>query len=470
MRLMSGRNVALTLARTIAAAAALAAAIAGALWGTHVAGGPDSYCYLSQAEMFASATVRHTEPLAAIAPWEHGANAFVPVGHVPAAGHIDASVPMCSPGYPMVMALARLIGGRPGMFAVVPLCGAVTVWLTFVLGCRLGGPAAGAAAAVLMAASPPFLYQVVQPMSDVPAAASWAAALVAVTRPRFTSSLTAGVLGGMATGAALLVRPNLVPLAALVAFVVFIARPVQWSAVFRTWIVFGTGVLPFVVTIGLLQNAMYGGPLKSGYGNLGFLFRLDHVWPNLQRYPVWLVQTETPIVLLALLAPWLTRDPAVRRLTLWLMAFVAGVFVCYIPYRSIRCMVVPAVPAARLPTAPGPDCRGDRVAPCATGVDSARGRLRGGSDRWRTPRPSQHPASCVRSVGIRAPVSIGGRIHLVSPASERLRHHRAGKRKRAVLLEPADLGMEGVPRRRARQRGCVRACAGLSAVLADRNR
>ena len=173
----------------IAAAAAIAAAVAGLVWGTHVAGGPDSYCYLSQAELFASGHVMHIEPLAARAPWEHGADAFVPVGHVPAFDRADGSVPMCSPGYPIAMAIVRHAGGRIAMFGVVPILGAVAVWLTFILGRRISGPASGAVAAVLMAASPPFLYQVVQPMSDVPAAALWAAALVAVTNPRFPASL-----------------------------------------------------------------------------------------------------------------------------------------------------------------------------------------------------------------------------------------------------------------------------------------
>ena len=223
-------------ARLIAAAAAIAAAVAGLVWGTHVAGGPDSYCYLSQAELFASGHVMHIEPLAAKAPWEHGADAFVPVGHVPAFDRADGSVPMCSPGYPIAMALVRHAGGRTAMFGVVPILGAVAVWLTFILGRRISGPASGAVAAVLMAASPPFLYQIVQPMSDVPAAALWAAALVAVTNPRFPSALTRAALGGVATGAALLVRPNLAPLAGVVALAVFCERPVQPRAVLRTWI------------------------------------------------------------------------------------------------------------------------------------------------------------------------------------------------------------------------------------------
>jgi asparagine N-glycosylation enzyme membrane subunit Stt3 len=194
--------------RAVAAIAAIAVLIAGVIWGTHVAGGPDSYCYLSQAELFAAGHVVDVEPLARLAPWEHGAEAFVPVGHVPAARVAGASVPMCSPGYPIAMAAARHLGGRPAMFAVVPLCGAIAVWLTFMLGRRVAGAHTGAIAAVLLAASPPFLYQVVQPMSDVPAAAAWAAALFTVTHDRFATSWGRAVLGGVATGAALLVRPN----------------------------------------------------------------------------------------------------------------------------------------------------------------------------------------------------------------------------------------------------------------------
>jgi len=215
------------------------------------------------------------------------------------------------------------------MFAVVPILGGLGVWWTFLLGRRIGGAAAGATAAVLLAARPPFLYQIVQPMSDVPAAALWTAALVAVMSARFTSSLAGAIVGGLVTGVALIVRPNLLPLVGVAAFAVFTGRGVTLRTVLRTWGGFAAGVAPFAMAVGVLQDAMYGGPFKSGYGDLDFLFRLDHVWPNLQRYPVWLVQTETPIVLLALASPFVARD---RRACVWLLAFAAAVFVCYIPY------------------------------------------------------------------------------------------------------------------------------------------
>jgi len=315
--------------RLIAALAALAAATAGFVRGTYVAGGSDSYCYLSQAELFASGHVINVQPIAARARWDRAADSFTPVGHVGAYAQPGATVPMCPPGYPLIMALVRTIAGRAAMFAVVPILGGLGVWWTFLLGRRIGGPAAGAVAAVLLAASPPFLYQIVQPMTDVPAAALWAAALLTVTSDRFASGFTGALAGGLVTGVALIVRPNLLPLAAVAALVVFTRRGVTMRAALRTWIGFFAGAAPFAVAVAMLQNTMYGGPFRSGYGDLDFLFRLEHVWPNLQRYPVWLLQTETSIVLLALGAPFLARA---GRECVWLLAFVAGVFACYLAY------------------------------------------------------------------------------------------------------------------------------------------
>ena len=356
--------------RGIAAAAALAAAGAGFARGTYVAGGPDSYCYLSQAELFASGHVVNVQPIAAEAPWPRATEAFIPIGHVRAYTPAGATVPMCPPGYPLIMSAARTIGGRAAMFAVVPILGALAVWWTFLLGRRIGGPAAGTAAAVLLAASPPFLYQIVQPMSDVPAAALWAAALLALTSDRFTASFTGALAAGLVTGAALIVRPNLLPVAAVAALVVFTQPGADAGRTVRTWLGFGAGVAPFAIAVAALQNTMYGGPFKSGYGDLDFLFRLDHVWPNLQRYPVWLLQTETPVVLLAVAAPFLVRDrvgveadsrldPGVRsahRKCAWLLAFVAAVFACYIPYEVFDAwwylrFLLPAYPALVVLTA-----------------------------------------------------------------------------------------------------------------------
>ncbi|HST07848.1 MAG TPA: hypothetical protein VLJ83_06720 [Gemmatimonadaceae bacterium] len=52
-----------------------------------------------------------------------------------------------------------------------------------------------------------------------------------------------------------------------------------------------------------LNAARYGSPLTSGYAT-DAMFSMTHVLLNLARYPRWLVETETPFLIAAALAPW----------------------------------------------------------------------------------------------------------------------------------------------------------------------
>ena len=191
------------------------------------------------------------------------------------------------------------------MFAVVPLLGGLAVWFVFLLARRLGGPLAGVAARGTVRRESRFLYQVVQPMSDVPALALWLVSLCLTWRAIDGAGWRRFALSGAAAGAAILVRPNLVPLAGVLMLWIVAARSGAFRERIIPMVVFGFGVLPFALGVMAVQNAMYGGPLKSGYGELGPLFTLGHVLPNLRRYPRWLVETHTPVVALALAAPWL---------------------------------------------------------------------------------------------------------------------------------------------------------------------
>src|SRR5207244_899242 len=101
-----------------------------------------------------------------------------------------------------------LAGGPPAMSLAVPLCGALLVVATGVLGGRIR-PAVGLGAALLTAASPIVLYQVIQPMSDVPAAAFWLVSLAAATGHRRRD---VAAVAGVAAAIAIVIRPNLVPL------------------------------------------------------------------------------------------------------------------------------------------------------------------------------------------------------------------------------------------------------------------
>lgn len=319
-------------ATPLACAAAVITVWVGWSWGTHVAGGSDSYCYLNEAELLASGQVRQLQPLAVDVPWPNAAWSFVPAGHAPAPGPAGAVVPICPAGYPLMMAAARSVAGRPGMFAVVPLLGGLAVWFVFVLTRRLGGPAAGITGAVLVAASPVFLYQVVQPMSDVPALALWLASLSLAWRAVERPGWLGAALSGAMAGAAVLVRPNLVPLAGIVALWIAAGRPGTLRERALSLATFAAAVLPFALMVMALQNAMYGGPLTSGYGDLGALFTIDHILPNLRRYPRWLLETQTPFVVLALAAPWVCGSRAGASAAWWLFAFAAATLACYLPY------------------------------------------------------------------------------------------------------------------------------------------
>jgi hypothetical protein len=279
-------------------------------WGSWVAGGSDSYCYVHQAERWADVFgqlarghltgLQVAEPLALDAPWPEAARTFAPSGHVPSRTVAGAIVPICPVGLSIAMAPFVLSGGPRAAFYVLPLFAAVLVAATSIVGSRFGARV-GLLSSVLVAASPIVLYQVIQPMSDVPAAALWmlAVALATGTRPR--SSL----LSGLATSAAIIVRPNLVPLGITIGLFLLLRPERSWPQRLRSAATFALASAPGCIAVALTQNAFYGSPFASGYGSLAALFSLSHVTANLGRYLGWLWSTHTAAIALALLAPWL---------------------------------------------------------------------------------------------------------------------------------------------------------------------
>jgi hypothetical protein len=167
---------------------------------------------------------------------------------------------------------------------------------------------------------------VIQPMSDVPAGALWGLALWAATRGRAASAAAAGAFVALA----ILVRPNVAPLAGLVAVVL-------WSrstARRRDLASFAATAAPGAIAIALINASLYGSAMRSGYGPLEILYSLDRVWPNLVLYGEWLVGAETPLMLLGLMAPWVgVKSAAERRLvTVIVIVFPLAVFAHYLPY------------------------------------------------------------------------------------------------------------------------------------------
>ena len=320
-------------ARTIALLLACGTIAAGVHWGAFVAGGSDSYCYLNQAELMARGTVRDYEPLAEDLSWPGNFWAFVPAGHMPFGQPVPALVPICPAGYPLLMAAARVSAGRSAMFAVTPLMAGLAVYLMFLLGRHLAGSAAGLLGAALSAASPTFLMQSFQPMNDVTATALWAAALVAAVLAASRGTLPAAAGAGLLTAAALVVRPNLLPLAAMTGIgVMLLPRDRAISSRIRCGAAFAAGALVGPLIVLSVQNAMYGSPFRSGYGDLDKMFSSAHVRPNLARYLQWSVESHTRLIVIALAAPFASRRDCSSRVAWWLLAFAVTTLACYLPY------------------------------------------------------------------------------------------------------------------------------------------
>ena len=311
-------------------------ALTGLMFGTTAASGADAYGYVSQADLWTAGTLRVSQPWVADLPWPDRDWTFAPLGYRPAAhGSVGDIVPTYSPGLPMLMAAVKKIAGHCAMFLIVPLSGAVLVLATYGIGRRLGAPAAGAVGALMVATSPPVLLLLMSPMTDVPVAAAWAAAFYFLLGTSRASVIAAGISAAVAV----LIRPNLVMLAAPMALW-YLTRGSGDTRPFRRLAdaaLFSLALMPGIVLTAIINNALYGSPLRSGYGGLGGMFSRDHVLPNLANYAAWFVEAQTVALaagFVALVVPSRQIWPRVadRRVFFVIGAVVALLWVQYLAY------------------------------------------------------------------------------------------------------------------------------------------
>jgi len=194
-------------------AAALAAIVlsTGLTWGTRVAAGADAYGYVSQADLWLRGDLHIDQRFGAAVPWPLARWTFTPLGYRPEPDGYRI-VPQYAPGLPLLMAGFKALAGQCAIFWVVPVCGAILVLATYAIGRRLDRPVVGVAAAWIVATSPTLLFMLMAPMSDVPAASAWAVAIACALGDTRASAVAAGV----AAAIAILIRPNMAPLAVVV--------------------------------------------------------------------------------------------------------------------------------------------------------------------------------------------------------------------------------------------------------------
>ena len=299
--------------------------------------GSDSYGYLSQAHLWAAGNLVQHEPLALRAPWPDPEWTFSPLGYRPGLER-GTIVPTYPPGLPLLMASLLVPLGVWGPFFAVPLLGGVAVSVAFLLGRRMAGEVCGLAAATLLLTSPVFLFQLKEPMSDVPVTAWWLLAILLAS----TTTPALIVSGGLAASAAILTRPNLVPLAAVLGMFVLLYSAEGWRRRLVNACLFSAAIIPGCVAVAFVNARLYGSPLLSGYGDTSGLFNVDYFWTNLSRYSRWLLEIETPFVLLAPVGWYLltrregsqddSHARARRRLSNLFVVFAVALYGCYAVY------------------------------------------------------------------------------------------------------------------------------------------
>jgi hypothetical protein len=304
------------------------------------AAGADSSGYISEADRWLRGPLMPSQPWAGEVPWPDGPRTFQPLGY----GAIESrppfrQAPTYSPGLPLLLAAAKAAGGQAAMAVVVPLSCAVLVLASYGIGRRLRGPLAGAIAAWFAATSPVVLMMSTATMSDVPAGAAWATAFYFLIGDTAWSALAAG----LASAVAITIRPNVFFLAGIMGVWFFVrkrrggaSQDWGWRARLRDAVFFSLGVLPGPIFIAWLFKHLYGSPFSSGYGAVADLVDLENIWPNLQLYFHWGIESQPVVIPAALvglvLLPMVFRAGNSRRAMVIGVAMVLATLAEYAVY------------------------------------------------------------------------------------------------------------------------------------------
>jgi Dolichyl-phosphate-mannose-protein mannosyltransferase len=331
-----------TLAVLSAAVAALGILAAGVLYGSRTAAASDPSGYVSQSALWVQRNLKIDQQFASTLPWPEASQSLTPLGYRIASD--GAMVPTYAPGVPLLMAVGRLFGAC-GPYLVGPICGALLVLFTFQLGRPIFGTASATIAAILVACSPVVVFMSLVPMADVPAATFWVGALAVAVGGSAPRALLAGLL----TAIAILIRPNLVPLAVFPWLMVMVRTP-QWRDRAIGTALFAAASIPGALGVAWVNNTLYGSPLTSGYGDVGPGFALRSAATNIRNYSAWWLESQGPFAFVFLAAFWFWRKggPMLREF-LVLVGFALSVgllYLFYLPFEAwwyLR-FLVPGVP------------------------------------------------------------------------------------------------------------------------------
>jgi hypothetical protein len=269
-------------------------------------GGADSSGYANAARaLLERRLVQPVDALTRLRLPASDADAFIPLGYVrgPRAGTMS---PLYPAGFPLHLAAAAAAGGWSLFpFLVSPLAALLALAAMYLVGRELGlSPWPAAAGSAILAACPVFVFQAIQPMSDV-VATFWCLAAV-LCALRSAADWRWSLAAGFSFGMAVLVRPIDVLLFVPLAF----AMP--WDR--RRAAAFAAGGLPLAAVLAAYDAACYGSPLATGYGLTRHWDAL--AWSNFPSrfvdYARWTALVLTPLVAVGWLAALADRSLSVR--------------------------------------------------------------------------------------------------------------------------------------------------------------
>ena len=279
------------------------------------AGGSDQSGYLNNARLLEQGRVITPMrvlpglPPETLPPYTH-----VPLGFIPNRGQATLT-----PTYPMglpllILAVAKLTGWGLAPGLTLGFHALLGLWLVYRLGREAGLGAGGAWwGALLLAASPLYIFTSVQVMSDMPALVWATAAVLCAWKSRERTGLA--LLAGVALAIAVLVRPTnllaLLPMGLAMGFSL------------RRWLLLILGGLPGAIFQGSFNWAVYGRIFTTGYGYINPNFSPANAPATILYYALWLPVLLTPFIVLALGLPALARRQLrlVSLLAAWGLAY-----------------------------------------------------------------------------------------------------------------------------------------------------
>ena len=281
--------------RTRSACTSVAASIALLLYLSFIvrytcfaAGGTDSSGYLNAARLITQAGLKvRIGPLDTLGLDNSWRPVFQPLGfgQAPEPRFLVPSYPL---GYPLHLALFGLLGGwKHAPFFVTPLATLLTLLVLFKIARELGLTGHLALAApFLLAISPGWIYQAVQPMSDVTATLWCSLAILFALRGRRSNAYAAWC--GMAFAVAVWVRPSSLLLA--------IAIGLALQCRVRPLAIAVASAMPLGIALMLTNRYLYGSSLLTGYGGVGSLVSWTSIAECAPHHAKWLAITLTPLV------------------------------------------------------------------------------------------------------------------------------------------------------------------------------